>query len=226
MGCTMMRRERASVRSFPLVQAYTIRLKVTDDDGNYATGTGTVNSTAATSSVSVVSGWNLVSFNVHPSNTAMPTVLSSVSGNYTLVYAWNASSGSWLKYDTSAPSYANTLTALDETMGFWIDMNSSGTLTVTGTLPNTGGSAGASALSLSSGWNLVGFPSSSSLTLPNAFGANGVGPDFSLVYDYPSAAWKKFDLAAPSYSNSLTGLTPLYGYWVKLGVAHTWNVNY
>ena len=41
-------------------------------------------------SISLVPGWNLVSFNVHPTDTAIAAVLSSIAGNYNLVYAWDA----------------------------------------------------------------------------------------------------------------------------------------
>ena len=54
-------------------------------------------------SISLVPGWNLVSFNVHPTNTDIAAVLSNIAGNYDLVYAWdatgaNSASGNWMKY--------------------------------------------------------------------------------------------------------------------------------
>ena len=36
-------------------------------------------------------GWNLASFNLQPPDTDITTVLSSLSGSYDLVYAWDAS---------------------------------------------------------------------------------------------------------------------------------------
>ncbi|MBK8419008.1 MAG: hypothetical protein IPL17_09205 [Anaerolineales bacterium] len=84
------------------IGSYAVTATVTDL--NY---TGTANGTLvilpATHSIPLTVGWNLVSFNVHPTNTDIATVLSSIDGNYDLVYAWDATSSSnnWLMYDDS-----------------------------------------------------------------------------------------------------------------------------
>ena len=95
--------------------------------------------TAITHNISLAAGWNLVSFKVHPSNTAIASVLASVAGNYSLVFAWDTSvaGGQWLKYDPNGPGYQNTLSDLDETLGFWIKVNAVGTLAVSGSDPGT-----------------------------------------------------------------------------------------
>ena len=123
-------------------------------------------------------GWNLVSFNVHPADTTVASVLASLSGSYDLVYAWDASGahssgGNWMKYAPSAPAYANSLTNLNETMGFWIHMTAADTLDVSGIVPVT------TSVSLSTnagGWNLVAYPASVNRALPAALSGNGVVP--------------------------------------------------
>jgi hypothetical protein len=61
------------------------------------------------------------------------------------------------------------------------------------------------------------------------FSLHGVGTDFSLVYAYHASdtadAWKKYDRSV-GFGNDLTQLTPSYGYWIKAGGAHTWDVSY
>ena len=57
----------------------------------------------ATHGLTLVPGWNLVSFNLHPTNTDIAAVLASLGTNYDLVYAWDAtgghsSGGNWMKY--------------------------------------------------------------------------------------------------------------------------------
>jgi uncharacterized repeat protein (TIGR02543 family) len=183
---------------------------------NFATDT-------ATFSVALVPGWNLVSFNLHPVSTDITDVLSSISGSYDLVYAWDATTG-WMKYDPGAPVYSNDLNDLDETMGFWIKMKTADTLDVSGTAPVT------SNIELKTGWNLVSFPSTGSLGLPGALSTHGVGSDFTLVYAYHANdtgdLWKLFDQAAPAWANDLTALSSGWGYWVKVGGPHTWDVSY
>ena len=75
--------------------------------------------------------------------------------------------GAWQHYDP-AVGYGNTLTTLDESMGFWVEMTTADTLVVTGTAPGT------SNIALKAGWNLVGFPVARSLALPGALTNNGV----------------------------------------------------
>jgi VCBS repeat-containing protein len=201
---------------------YPISLRVTDDDGNAVTAAATVHITNTSQSISLVSGWNLVSFNLHPANTDPATVLSSITGHYDLVYAWNAANSSWMKYSPGV-GYGDTLTNLDETMGFWIRTTAAATLIINGTSPGT------SNIALKSGWNLVGYPSRTNLALPDAFSLHGVSTDFSLVYAYHANdtgdPWKKYDRTA-SIGNDLLELAPAWGYWVKVGSAHTWGVGY
>ena len=187
-----------------------------------ATAIFTLN-TDLTHAISLASGWNLVSFNVHPSSPVVADVLATITGGYSLVFAWDTSvsGGRWLKYDPTGPVYANSLTNLDEKMGFWIRMTAPATLTVSGSAPSDD-------IALVSGWNLVGYPSRTSLPLPEALTGHGVS-DLLLVYAYHAAEsdlWKVFDSNAPAWSNDLNELSPDWGYWIKLGGAHTWEVIY
>jgi hypothetical protein len=201
-------------------------------DPNY---TGTTSGTLvilATHSLSLVNGWNLVSFNVHPADTSIAAILSGIAGNYDLVYAWDAtgghtSGGNWMKYDPTAPDFQNSLHNLDEGMGFWIRMTSAQTLTVVGTAPvNTD----IALLNDAGGWNLVAYPSVANRSLPGVLSDHGVGSDFSLVYSYRALEttdpWKLYDRTGPVWVNSLTEFAPGWGYWVLVSADHTWSVAY
>jgi VCBS repeat-containing protein len=187
-------------------------------DSNIATVT--VSIYAVTQSISLYRGWNLVSFYVQPTNTSVAAVLASINNQYTLVYAWDATSG-WLVYDPSSSS-GNTLNNLDEKMGFWIKMITDKTLVVGGSAPN------ATSINLKIGWNLVGYPSEVNGTLPDIFTGHGVGDTtYSLVYTYhadePSLTrWKLFD--PTEGTDTLTELVPGWGYWIKASAETTWIV--
>ena len=190
-----------------------------------AIGTLIIAQATATHSISLEPGWNLVSFNVQPTSTVIATVLSSLTGNYDLVYAWNAgvASNNWMKYSPTAPGYSNSLNNLDETMGFWIHMTAADTLEVTGSVPVTTSIA----LSVNAGgWNLVAYPSGVDRPLPEALSS----ADFSLVYAYHANEitdpWKLFGRTAPAWANDLTELAPGWGYWVKVNADHAWSVKY
>ena len=206
---------------------YLIGLKVTDDDGNEVTDTADVHITVAVHSIDLVSGWNLISFYVHPQDTDIEVVLASIDGHYDLVYAWDATKASdnWLKYDPGVP-YGNSLATLDETMGFWIHMTVADTLEVTGNVPET------TDIELSDnagGWNLVGYPASVNGALPEIL-SDQLGTDFSLVYAYHANdsgdPWKLFDRTGEPYANDLDELSPGWGYWIMVSADHTWTVEF
>jgi VCBS repeat-containing protein len=178
------------------------------------------NSTA----VHLLPGWNLVSFNLVPANTAIADVLFSLGNSYDLVYAWDASGstmGNWLSY-APVPGYGQSLTQLNEKMGFWIHLTAEATLDVAGSLP-----VSPTQITLATnagGWNLVGFPAAAGRDLPGA-----IPTQVSLMYAFHPAVtdpWLMFDPAAPAWVNDLSALTPGWGYWVKVTAPVTWSVPY
>jgi uncharacterized repeat protein (TIGR02543 family) len=182
--------------------------------------------TGITQPIPLLSGWNLVSFNVHPASTAISDILATIAGNYDLVYAWDASgahsgAGNWMRYAPGIPG--NTLSNLDETMGFWIRMTSDDTLEITGTAPTT------TNISLSinaSGWNLVGYPSVVNRSMPEALETHGVTA-YALVYAYhadDADTWKRYAPGVPG--NDLLEVAPAWAYWIKVTNPSTWVVEY
>ena len=134
--------------------------------------------------------------------------MTSISGNYTKVFAFDGSAKSWLSYDVSLPSWANSLQNIDRTMGFWIYMNSAGTLTVSGDLPTS------TNISLYTGANLIGFPRSNSQSVADALAS--IAGKYTKVFEYDAAtsSWKSYDVSLPGWANSLQQMRPGYGYWV------------
>ena len=171
-------------------------------------------------------GWNLVSIPLHPLNPDPQAVLASLGSNYDIVYAWNGPTQSWLVFDRTAPAPVNTLTSMDCTHGYWIHITASSAvqLDVMGTTPST------TNISLSPGWNLVGYPASSAGSLPDVLKDHGVGTNFSMVFAYHAyetgLEWKIFDPLAPPDVNTLKSLTPGWGYWIQVSSASVWQVAY
>ena len=187
----------------------------TINESNYqGTASATLVIIGLSQAIDLEPGWNLVSFNISPTSTAIADVLESIAGEYSLVYAWDANSTSnpWLRFDPNV-GYGNTLTTLDETMGFWIYMSQEATLTVFGTQPVT------TEIDLSitaGGWNLIGFPALDSADLPDILST--IEEDYTLIFAYHAAdtsdPWKVFDIEAPIWSNDLTQMAPGWGYWI------------
>ncbi len=220
------RDEGETIGTYPIRQG-TLALNA-NYDLTFTNGTFTI--TGLTRSVNLAAGWNLVSLNIQPTNTAVESILASIAGSYDLVYGWDASgasseSGNWLIYDPDpAASIGNTLTTLDRSMGFWIKMNQADTLEINGEYNAT------TAINLSTGalgWNLVGFPSDETATPADSF--SGI-TSLSLVFEYdastPANPWKVYDPSAPAFVSDLDALQPDFGYWVFVTDAATWNVAY
>ena len=84
-----------------------------------------------TCSIQLHAGWNLISLPLMSGNTNTASVLSPISDNYSIIWEYNASDTTdhWKKYDPSAP-FGNDLTVMEPGKGYWILMNSDGTLEI------------------------------------------------------------------------------------------------
>ncbi len=154
-------------------------------------------------------GWNLVSLPVIPENKAITEVLSSIAGKYTLVKAYDAEHGTWRIYDPAMPPEANTLLTLDEATAFWIKMSEAATLQLPGLLPIY------TEQPLFAGWNLVSYPASEPRAVASAL--SSISGKYTQVLRYEpgeSTVWKRYNTGIPPWANSLTQITPGWGYWV------------
>jgi hypothetical protein len=173
-----------------------------DDDGNDA---------AATFTVSLERGWNLISLPVQPPNTDIGTLLSSIAGRYDIV--WGFENGDWKSFDPARPQFS-TLTALLPGRGYWIEMNRAATLSVPG--PPVAGD-----VPLSAGWNLVGFNFMGGVRAPSALEA--LSDRVAALWTYSAGVWRVFDPQNPGFSD-LQWLEAGYGYWIKSTRAATWRI--
>jgi hypothetical protein len=72
-------------------------------------------------------GWNLIGY---PSNESknITQALSSISGSYSIVYAYNASSGNYIVYNPNLDN--NTLTDIEPNRGYWVNMTTNDILII------------------------------------------------------------------------------------------------
>jgi len=172
--------------------------------------------------VPLASGWNLISVSLSPASTVVTDVLSSIEGQYDLVYAYDASDAAdpWKKYNTAAPSFLNDLTDITETIGLWIRVTEPVTLSVSGSVPSS------PTIALYEGWNLVGYPSQTTRPVTEALAS--IDGSYDLVYAYDAwdmaDPWKKYNTAAPPFLNDLTEMGPGWGYWLRVSEDCVWSV--
>jgi hypothetical protein len=161
-------------------------------------------------------GWNLVSLPVIPENKAITEVLASVAGKYTLVQAYDAASDTWKSYDPALPPEASQLLTLDEETAFWIRMSELGNLTLAGLLPIY------TEQDLVAGWNLITYPASEPRNISTALST--IGGKYTQVLRYEAGEptlWKRYNTGIPAWANSLTQMSPGWGYWIYVTEACT-----
>jgi len=168
--------------------------------------------------IPLTTGANLISLPRHPADTSVTQVFSGIWDQFSKVYAYNAQTMTWSKYDKNGPPFGNTLADVDETMGLWVYVDSSCTLQASGTEPSS------TAIQLYAGANLVSWPSLSTISVETAF--SGIWAHFSKVYAYNAATttWSKFDKNGPPFGNTLANLEPGMGLWVYVDANCTWTV--
>ncbi len=154
-------------------------------------------------------GWNLVSLPVQPANTSIASVLSGVKGAYEVVWAYP--NQTWQVYDPNDAA-GSTLTTMQAGMGYWIKMTSAKTLDLSGTAPS-------SSLTLTSGWNLVGYNGTS--CAPASTALFSLGSALQVSWGYPSQGWQFYD--PTNLSSTLSQFCPGAGYWLNVGQGVTWS---
>lgn len=140
---------------------YTITLTgVTDTAGNTLSTTSWVFTTSASYSMTLTTGWNLISLPVVPINTNASAVLGATlndAAKIETVWKYNPVAGTWGAYHpgNSETSNFSTMTAGE---GYWINYLSGtvGTIAGTGNLFQAGNNTPPQK-SLSAGWNLIGY---------------------------------------------------------------------
>jgi len=162
--------------------------------------------------IQLYTGWNLISLPLMPEDTSITSLLSSINGNYSIVWAYNASDTAdhWKKYDPGAP-FGNDLTTMEAGKGYWIMMTSNDTLFVTGDVP------GSTDIILKAGWNLIGYNSLVGQPIENALAS--VSGNYSIIWAYDTSDtadhWKKYDPGAP-FGNDLANMEVGKGYWIMM----------
>ena len=161
----------------------------------------TLTATPITQSISLVKGWNLISFYVTPTNAAISNVFAPVLSNLTTIKTIDAF------YDPKQTATFNSLTTIEAGKGYLVNMAAAGTVSVTGQAVST------VTYSLKPGWNLIGYPSNTTGTISTKL--NSIWTPFVSIKNFDGFYIKN------GTTNSLTNLVPNYGYYVNVSTAST-----
>jgi hypothetical protein len=152
--------------------------------------------------ISLLQGWNLISLPLQPVNVKPEEVLSSISGNYTVVYEYDVTTGNYLEF--APDSLGNTMSSMEARKGYWIYMQRASKLSVVGT-------SALKSLSLKQGWNLVGISIITPVLVKDAI--KNVEDKLRAIYEF-NASTGTYKAYIPSGQKDFQTLDPGKGYWV------------
>ena len=171
-------------------------------------------STVTTDNVSLVTGWNLVSLPLVPTNSNIQNVLGSSINSIASVWTCSGggtTGGSWSSYAPGSPS---SLTTMVDGKAYWINANSPTIFTFQGRYGNPPPSAPPT-YSEPAGWNMVGLKSTIpvmvSSYLGTATGANGAS-----TYSLPITGYSGGGFTTLQGTGFMQ---PGQGYWVYYNTA-------
>jgi len=159
-------------------------------------------------------GWNLISLPLEQSDESIETVLNSIAGKWDCIQTYNPLSPEpWQTNNTNRPDQLNDFSTLNHKMGFWINITEPGgtILTISGYDPPS------TSINLYAGWNLVGYPSLTNVTVANALW--GTSADKVEVFD-PAEPYRIKEVG-PTYM-----MKPGEGYWVHVPADTMWIIDW
>ena len=161
--------------------------------------------------LSLAGGWNLISFYCQPATTDIKELLTPIAEK--LVSVWAYINAVWQVYDPANPGFSD-LQTMGAGTGYWMNCSAGVSLTISGTAPGN-------SVNLVSGWNLVGYNSSTAQAIADAL--TSISGKVVSVWAHINGQWKVYDPANPGFSD-LTTMEPGYGYWIQTTEACTWTL--
>jgi len=160
-------------------------------------------------------GWNLIAFQVTPTNSTPATVFGSLGGAFDRVFAYDAAAKAWSSFGaaTNAPGLP-ALGPVGPGRGYWVHMAQAvPAWNVTGEPP-----AQAPAVTFSPGWNMIGIPVGAAalpepVSLLSVLAASGL--DYDTVLRWERGLYGKFT-PTDTDVDDFTAFDAARGYWVNV----------
>ena len=181
-------------------------------------------SNASYCNVSVITGWNLISFYCDADNMSTSNVLSTIQDNYLSIHTYDRHdpSDKWKAYKPDLPSWViQDLSSISTKQGYWILMKSNDTILFNGSIKYP------TIIFLFKGWNLVGYPANEPKLVNETFLDVIMNLDSVHLYTASNTSdhWKVYSTSVNVSQNDLLYMQPNFGYWVRMDDDDTWMVD-
>jgi uncharacterized protein (TIGR02145 family) len=175
---------------------------------------GQENMSSQTEAIQLLSGCNLISLDVMPTDNTPASIFATLIAESKLVYVSGYQNQEGVFFDPYGPDFLNTLINMNPGEGYWVKVNAACSLVVSGDpIPET------LSIDLASGWNLIGYWLTEPMAPTDAF-AEIIPPGYVVyVSGFVNQEGVFFDPNGPDFLNTLDTLRNGYGYWLKLNTA-------
>jgi subtilisin-like proprotein convertase family protein len=172
-----------------------------------------------TQTIPLTAGWNLVSIQVGTSPLPIAGFAAALSAPAQLIEVWGYTPsgnpsipGSWQTYQPKVAGFAHDLTAVQPGRGYWVKVAQFVQAKLTGIRWD-------GAVSLQTGWNLVGFPGldlapNEAMDLTSVFGSQIGRIQQVWTFDKSLGRFSGYDVTAIPSLKELSVIRPASGYWV------------
>jgi subtilisin family serine protease len=151
-------------------------------------------------------GWNLISLPLNPNDNRIGQVIGGIQNGIGSI--WGYENGVWHVFDPLNPEISD-LEVMKAGYGYWVKT------TQQGLKINIHGQMVPLSLSLSSGWNLIGFNSLQSMSTEDAL--TNIGGEVESMWGYNDEVWYFYDPQNPGFSD-IVKIEPGMGYWIDFSL--------
>ncbi|MBI2133954.1 hypothetical protein HYU11_04700 [Candidatus Woesearchaeota archaeon] len=169
-------------------------------------------------SIQISNGWNLITIPCIQENSSIENFSKTAAGKYRSIHYYNSSSpDKWKAYNPELPEWVvQDLKSTGALQGYYVNATADSTIRVNGTIMTY------QSVRLLKGWNLIAYPTNTTLNLATAFST--IQGKYAVVYMLNSST-KIYHAYYPDGSNNTISLTqPYKGYWINMTEETTWNV--
>ena len=168
--------------------------------------------------VNLFPNWNLISFNVTPTDNKLESIINSLSDKISNIAGYISGQG-FKTWDKNRPSFLNDLITMNPQYGYWIKSisNKNERLFIQGQQCSID-----TPISLQTNWNLIGYLPDYEDNIGHAL--ESLNDAYVFVGGYEGGSnggFRTWDRNRPSFLNDLQTLKPGRGYWIKMNSSAT-----
>jgi hypothetical protein len=155
-------------------------------------------------SLSLSTGWNFISFPNLPSDKSITKVFADVSSNVRIIWGYDNQNKQWQMYKFNVQgSMFNVIENIESGKGYWIYMDASGNIDMTGWTEST------APIPLYRGWNLIGYKGND--------GAINPPSGWVIIWGWENGQWyAKHSSLKDLTALPLDSLSKGRAYWIKM----------